>query len=398
MPTKSPLKIIIFDGSLKTTTFINRLAIGLSKHHTIYILGFNGDLKHRIPNIHYINLGNVKHVIPLIIRAKLFSLKVFFKTGNIAPLFKTIKSIVTLNKRALQQQNFNMALTIIKPSILHVQWPSLLTWCDATASNKSIKVVLSQRGYQSNVRPFLDADNFTFLKNWFAKIDGFHSVSKAISKRGDDVYKNALKVDEVVYSGFDFDALPFSTSYSKNEKLQLISVGRPHWKKGYSYMLQACKILKTKGLSFHYEIIGGNDNEELQYLINEFGLKSYVTLKGNISQDEVYQKIQASDIFILPSLEEGIANVVIEAMALGTPVITTNCGGMEELVEHQKTGWIVPTRNADILAQEILKFKDIPLEKINELRILAREKVVQQHDIKKAILDMENLYQRVTDN
>lgn len=395
MSTKSPLKIIIFDGSLNTTTFINRLAIGLSKHHTVYILGFNGALKTKIPTIHYVNLGNVQHFIPLVVRSKLLSLKVLFKTGNIVPLFKTIKGIFTLNKKQLQQQNFNMALTIIKPAILHVQWPSLLPWCNEAASNKSIKIVLSQRGYQSNVRPFLDATNFEYLKKWFANIDGFHSVSKAISIKGDEIFNDPSKIDEVVYSGFDFEALPFSTSYSKNEKLQLISVGRPHWKKGYSYMLQACKILKDQNISFHYEIIGASDNEELQYLINEFGLTSCVTLHGKVSQNEVYLKIQTSDIFVLPSLEEGIANVVIEAMALGTPLITTNCGGMEELISHQNTGWIVPTRNAEMLANEVMSFISLPIEKINAVRIQARKKVEQQHAIQTSISDMEKLYDRV---
>ena len=398
MSAKSPLKIIIFDGSLNTTTFINRLAVGLSKHHKVYILGFNGTLKTKIPNIQYVNLGNVQHFIPLVFRSKLFALKVLFKTGNIVPLFKTIKSIFTLNKKGLQQQNFNMALNLIKPSVLHVQWPSLLSWCHEAATRKSLKIVLSQRGYQSNVRPFLDKNNFEYLEKWFANIDGFHSVSKAISKKGDKIFNDTSKIDKVIYSGFDFELLPFSPSYKKNEIVQLISVGRPHWKKGYSYMLQACKKLKDQNIRFHYEIIGGSGNEELLYLIKEFELTSCVTLRGKVSQNEVYQKIQGSDIFVLPSLEEGIANVVIEAMALGTPVITSNCGGMEELVRHQKTGWLVPTRNAELLANEIMNVNLLPIERIDEVRKLAREKVEQQHAIQTSINDMETLYYQVIES
>ncbi len=68
-------------------------------------------------------------------------------------------------------------------------------------------------------------------------------------------------------------------------------------------------------------------------------------------------------MLLLPSLEEGIANVVLEAMALGVPVISTDCGGMNEVVKHGETGWLIPVLNLHTLASTIIHFKNASIEK-----------------------------------
>ncbi len=95
---------------------------------------------------------------------------------------------------------------------------------------------------------------------------------------------------------------------------------------------------------------------------------------------------------------EGLPNVVVEAMALGLPVISTKCGGVIELIEHEKTGWLVPTRNPDALANAIQDFAKIPLTKIEEIRLAARRKVEAQHSMEQMVLGMESLYLKVISN
>ena len=391
MNSKS-LKIIIFDGSFKTTTFINRLALGLSKNHKVTILGFNNAVSKKLPNVTYFDLGSSQKVFNLVLQSKLIATRLLFKTGGFKSFFKTLKKIFTLNKKQLQQDNFNSVLRLIKPDIVHVQWPSLIPWCEDGLESGKYNFVLSQRGYQSNVRPFVSQENFNYLQQWYPKFAGFHSVSKAISIESDKIYTSDKKIDKVVYSGFDFSKLTFNKNYNKQESLQILSVGRPHWIKGYSDALQACKVLLNKGIDFNYTIIGTSErNEELLYLIDDLGLKEHILLLPKMPQEDVYSKMKEASVLLFPSIMEGMPNVVVEAMALGLPVISTNCGGVGELIKN-KTGWLVPTRNPDALAKAIIDFTKTPNTKIEEIRLAARQKVEEQNSEEMMVLGMEQLY------
>jgi colanic acid/amylovoran biosynthesis glycosyltransferase len=102
--------------------------------------------------------------------------------------------------------------------------------------------------------------------------------------------------------------------------------------------------------------------------------------------------MKGSDLFLLPSLEEGIANVAVEAMALGTSVISTDCGGMEELIEHGEEGWVVPTRDVKAIAEQVLNFSQMDVDKISKIKKQARLKVEQQHKEEQMIEGMMKLY------
>lgn len=389
-----PLHIVIFDGSLATTTFISRLAHGLASDHTVSFIGFGGKPKTRSSGIAYYDIGTSEKPITLFLLSLQYAFQLVFKKGNIGMLFKTLARIVTNQKDALKQQNLNSVLAMLQPDMFHVQWPSLLPWCEAVIENNAIKVVLSQRGYQHNVRPFVANENMTYLKNVYPKIDGFHSVSNAMTQVGDAIYNAPHKIDRVVYSGFDFTLLPFQKTYKKNSTLQMLSVGRPHWVKGYPYALQACKLLKEHGVPFKYTIIGASQNEELRYLVSAYGLDEYVVLTQRIPQKDVYEQMQSSDVLLLPSLKEGLPNVVVESMALGLPVIATDCGGVSELL-NDFTGWTIPTRDPEALAAAVQEFTKTTDAHIMEQRINARQKVEQQHGIAAMLAGMEGLYREV---
>ncbi len=422
MSSKSPLKIIIFDGSFKTTTFINRLVKGLSERHSITILGFNNVIKQKIPRVQYIDLGSTQNLFNLLWQSKWLATKRLFKKRSLKSFFKTLRNIFALNKKQLQQDNFNTALQLIQPDIVHVQWPSLLPWCEDELEKGNYKFVLSQRGYQSNVRPFVNKENFNYLQKWYPKFAGFHSVSKAISEEGDKVHPpqsptstssahrfkgGGLKIDKVVYSGFDFSKLIFDKKYLKPKTLHIISVGRPHWIKGYSDALHACKFLKEKQIDFSYTIVGTSErNEELLYLIDDFKLQKEVKLIPKIPQEKVYDLMKESSVLLFSSIMEGLPNVVVEAMALGLPVISTECGGVDELIidSHQRllsgsdsyrnevTGWLVPTRNPKAISEAIIDFTNTSEEKINAIRLAARQKVEEQHSVEKMVGGMEGLF------
>src|SRR5690606_5520640 len=144
--------------------------------------------------------------------------------------------------------------------------------------------------------------------------------------------------------------------------LKILSVGRAHWKKGYRYALDAMTVLKEIKVDFQYTIIGVKHDEALLYQRHEAGLNDCVTFLDTLSFKEVKAQIASADVLLLPSIEEGIANVVLEAMALGTLVVSTDCGGMKEVVLPKQTGYLVPVRDAQAMALALKEVSELPLE------------------------------------
>ena len=382
------LKIIIFDGSFKTTPFINRLVNGLVLKHEVFILGLNEKLATPIAGVHYISLGSNQSKFNFVIT----TLKLRLLSGNWKNIISAFKKLLKGKKQELQQENLNLVLHNINPDIIHLQWPSVIPWLEEVLMEQKISVVLSQRGFHSNVRPFVDEANFEYLNKWYPKIAGFHSVSKAIAANGNRIWNAPKKIDHVIYTGLNLDEIPFSKNYNRSNPLNVLSIGRAHWIKGYDYALQSCKVLKEKGVPFQYSIIGGAGDEELQFLVDNLGLNNYVVLERRKPQSEIFSLMQEASLLLMPSLEEGIPNVVVEAMAIGLPVISTDCGGVPELITNDKDGWLVPTRNPQALAGAIEDFLGLSLNKVEEVRLAARKKVEQQHNEEQMVKGMEELY------
>ena len=383
------MKIVIFDGSFKTTTFINRLIEGLANEHEVFVLGFNENTKIKIAGVHYIGLGSNTSIITFIIRS--LQLRGF----NIVLQCKLFLQLFNREKNAIRNDNIQMAINTIQPDILHFQWVSVLSYLENLKLPKHTKTILSQRGYHINVRPFINQDNKVFLNKVFSKLDGFHSVSKAIQKKSNEIYASPLKIDHVVYSGFDTDSFRFKNTWNTNKKIQILSIGRSHWIKDYRTAINAMAILKKRDIQFHYTIIGIEEDEELFFMVSDLGLVENVSFISPLSQDKVYDKMIASDLLLLPSIEEGIANVCIEAMFCKLPVISTNCGGMEELIIHKETGFIIPIRNEHAMANELIEFYRLSKSRIETIVQNARVKVENQHSIDKMVNGIEELYYSV---
>lgn len=391
---KPRFKILIFDGTLKTTSFINRLIKGLASHHDIYVVGFDTKVTEKIKGVTYVSVGSASASIQLVLRSMLFACKALFLKGNSSTFFKIVTALFQFNKKKLQEYNFQTAVALLQPDIIHVQWPSLLPWVERYLGMKTPKIILSQRGYQNNVRPFVDPVNLAYLTYVYPKIDGFHSVSEAMRIQGTKIYSHANKIDRVVYTGFNFESIAFQKSYFKDTPLKIISIGRPHWKKGYEHAIKAMWELKRKGFYFTYEIIGGAGNEELTYLIQQYKLTTEVVLLHRISQKEVYHKMSTATLFLLPSLEEGLPNVMVEAMAMGVPVIATDCGGVSELLD-ETTGTLIPTRSAPSITEAVLTFAETSLDVIHARRLEARKRVEAKHSEEQMVRGMEALYVEV---
>jgi glycosyltransferase involved in cell wall biosynthesis len=145
----------------------------------------------------------------------------------------------------------------------------------------------------------------------------------------------------------------------------ILAVGRLVEKKGYPYLIDACRLLIDRGYDVRLRIVGaGEMKDALRRHIAEVGLDERVELLGARSQDEVIELYRTATVFTLPCVvldngdRDGIPNVLVEAMRVGLPVISTAVSGIPELVVDEETGLLVPPRDAQALASALGRLLD----------------------------------------
>ena len=118
-------------------------------------------------------------------------------------------------------------------------------------------------------------------------------------------------------------------------------------------------------------------------------------INDELSHDEVLKKISECDLFLLPSLEEGISNAVLEAMALGIPVISTDCGGMGEVIRNSENGFLVPVRDSESMAKAIQNFIDLDEMEKNNMIFNARETIIHNHLLSYQVDQFKSFYSKI---
>ena len=441
MTRKKKIRVAIYSGEIPSTTFIERLIRGLAeKGHTIFLFG---EITKKV------SYG--KNVVVSGYKGKINKLWQWIKWSVLLGLFqsKDKKKLDAILKerfghRLRHAQVKAYPFLWYKPDIVHIQWAkNLEDWM--WVKEFGMKVVLSLRGAHINYSPLADPKLAQMYERNFPKVDGFHAVCRAIGVEAEK-YGADPNTIRVVYSGLDLKDFPWQMDSGRkiqnsefriqdsglriqdsefliqetgskephpsqdpdptfpivdvqppiqNSEFRILSIGRAHWKKGYHFALNACKILKDKGMKFQYTIIGGAGDEELLFQRHQLRLENEVELLGRIPFDQVLMRMKEADLFFLPSVEEGIANVVLESMALGTPVLTTDCGGMTETVRDGENGWVVPIRDVQAMAEKILWIANYPDEVQQILIQKARETIEEQHTIQRMVKDFERLFEEI---
>ena len=177
---------------------------------------------------------------------------------------------------------------------------------------------------------------------------------------------------------------------------RIVAVGRLEPKKGFDLLIAACARLR--GAHVSCGIIGeGSERRRLEHLIAVHNLAGIVSLRGAAAPDEVRAAMRAADVLALPSRRlaggdrDGVANVLIEAMALGTPVVTTTAGAAGEVVRDGVNGRLIPPENAEALAAAIGALLDDSATRLR-LAHAARKKVEAEFDEEYAIAQMEAVF------
>jgi colanic acid/amylovoran biosynthesis glycosyltransferase len=249
------------------------------------------------------------------------------------------------------------------------------------------------------MNPILEQEVAAGYRAAFPKLNGVHGVCADVLREA-EYYGLNISKSKVIHSGLHLDKFEFIPREKKDKtsKLYFISVGRQSWMKGYHYALDALAEIKRAGFDFEYLIIGGGSSEELLFQITDLGLQDYIKLLDWTPFEEVKKAIQISDVLLLPSVSEGIANTAIEAMALGTVVIASDCGGMKELIQNKVNGFLVPSRNPRMIADTILKWVKMPDDLKYRISQNARQTVEDKFNAKGMASSFIELYQTMEVN
>ncbi|HEY8766559.1 MAG TPA: glycosyltransferase family 4 protein [Dehalococcoidia bacterium] len=140
---------------------------------------------------------------------------------------------------------------------------------------------------------------------------------------------------------------------------RLLTVGTVEPRKGLRYLLQA--LGQLSGCRWKLDIVGGFDPEHRAYLTDlagSLGIAKDVHFRGRVSDDDLARFMKDADVYVSPSLAEGFGLAVLEAMSTGLPVIVAASGALPELVDHERTGLIVPPADAPAMADAVRRLLD----------------------------------------
>jgi colanic acid/amylovoran biosynthesis glycosyltransferase len=211
--------------------------------------------------------------------------------------------------------------------------------------------IFAPRAFEVGLDKLVDAARVIVTETDYAA----QFLRERFPKRADRIHR--------IYNGLNLAEFGHA-DFSSSPPL-IVAVGRLIAKKGFADLIRACGLLAQHGKSFHCEIIGeGPLENELRMQIEQLDLQNRVALSGAKPQREVRQRLAAANVFVLSSVidaqggMDNLPTVIMEAMATGLPVVSTNVGGIPEMVVENETGFLVQAGDAMALADVIDKVID----------------------------------------
>ncbi|AOX00994.1 colanic acid biosynthesis glycosyltransferase WcaL [Moorena producens PAL-8-15-08-1] len=253
-----------------------------------------------------------------------------------------------------------------------------------------------------------------------------HDISRAIQEYGDHVYDQLLSTGDfflanceffrgrvlklgcpeqkIVVHGSGIDCRKFAFTPRKlpaDGKVRIVTTGRLVEKKGIEYCIKAVAKLSNTNQNIEFSIVGdGPLRQQFEQLIKELKIYNLVKLLGWKQQQELVKILDNSQIFLAPSVtaadgnQDAPVNTLKEAMAMGLPVISTFHGGIPELVEDGVSGFLVPERDADAIADKLSYLIEHP-EIWPEMGKAGRARVEEKYDMEKLNDELVFIYQEL---
>lgn len=263
---------------------------------------------------------------------------------------------------------------------------------------KKIPYIISLRG--SDVPGYSDRFKLIyFFLTPLIKVIWRKSASVVANSMGlKELAQKTDKNQKIAVIANGIDVANFRPEHSlQKDKPFIITLGgtRITERKGINYLVEALSKLHLKYPNIFLKLVGeGNEKENLEKLIKDLKLENFVEFVGIVSREKIAFYYQEASLFVLPSLNEGMSNAMLEALASGLPILATKTGGTTELVTDGENGFIIKMKDADDLAQKIeLLINDNDLRQ--KMGLASREKA-QKMSWANVAQEYYNLYQSVS--
>jgi colanic acid/amylovoran biosynthesis glycosyltransferase len=175
---------------------------------------------------------------------------------------------------------------------------------------------------------------------------------------------------------------------------RLVCVGRICEQKGQLLLMKAAQELSARGAVFELVLVGdGEMRAEIEALIERYKLQDKVRITGRVSSEQLHNEIVSARALVLPSFAEGLPMVIMEAMALRRPVISTFVAGIPELVHPGEHGWLVPAGDVDALSQAMQECLDAPVGTLALMGQAAQKRVLARHNVDTQAEQLMQLFQ-----
>ncbi|MBK9017920.1 MAG: glycosyltransferase family 4 protein [Saprospiraceae bacterium] len=184
-----------------------------------------------------------------------------------------------------------------------------------------------------------------------------------------------------------------------HEPFCYIAVGRMVEKKGFTFLIEACGILKRQNFDFQLVFIGNGPLEEaLKSQVQNLGLVDHIQFKGMIPPNQMEAQYRLADVLVMPSIvdpsgdRDGLPNVCLEAMSHGLPIVGTNVSGIPEGVVNGKNGWLVPP--SDPVALAVAMADAIKTTQFFDMKKAARQMAIENFSLENNIRALRQLMEQ----
>lgn len=294
-------------------------------------------------------------------------------------------------------------LSDIKPDIVHVNccWMPQCAFTQKWAQGLGYKVILSPHGM---LEPWIISRHY-----WTKKLPALILYQKSaiinancIHATAESEKENILKLSlndkiEVVANGIDIESIKVKNNWERNNNILFLS--RVHVKKGIEILLNVIALLKNNLNGYTINIAGEGDPDYIETLKNtakDLGINEMVNFCGGVYGNNKWELFRNADVFILPTYSENFGIVVCEALASGTPVITTKGTPWNELNTENCGWWTDITTEA--IKNALLSFLSLSTDELKEMGYNGRKLVEKKYSTKKIAKDMFLLYNKVITN
>ena len=375
------------------TFIINKVLALANAGNKVVVVRLNNSGNDALMNVYQFNSNKNIQIISPNLPANFLQLILHFLKYPLL-VFKAFSFNPKKMNTELRQQYFLKLFNNNEFNIIHFEFSGLaVSFLDILKKIKPL-TVFSCRGSAEKVKILTEPKRAEKLQQAINIASAVHCVSNDMKLT---IAPYCSNLEKVFINRPAIDASFFSPNKQPSgfNGVSVLSIGRFTFQKGYLIGILAIKKLIDKGFSIQWNIIGdGSQMEEMIFHIHELKLQNHIVLHGKKNKNEVSDWINKSDIFLLTSVYEGITNVVLEAMAMELPVVTTKSGGVDEVIEHGVDGFIAPLYDIETVSNLLEKFiqdKQLALT----MGKAARQKILAEYTLERQLKVFEEAYQKI---